>query len=360
MDKKFEITEFVNHVLYRAEGINLSNAEQAIVNKPSLSDHSATQPTEGTSEMEVEKEASANNYTSPATAPEEPFGTCSIALPAPINIESTKQGTATMSDQIDLGVIVQDVNGSWNRLTSVVQKIPDDKKKQYLTNHFKPLPGSLLHSHPVTKNGKTWNVSFQLRRLEQFPWLSYSRVVSGGICRYCILFPEKPGRGEGLGRYNRSGVLILSPYQGSYYKALGKDGVLVCHNQTVMHCRAAERADLFLRNFLYASERIDSRLLKQSDQLADDNRHILCQIICAVEFLAKQGLPFWGHGDCKVDCSCEDTNRSNFLATLQLMAKGDDILSKHLCSAKMNAKYTSKPFKIKYFTYMHPESEKLV
>ena len=224
----------------------------------------------------------------------------------------------------------------------MVQKIPDDKKRQYLTNHFKPLPGSLLHSHPVTKNGKTWNVSFQLRWLEQFPWLSYSRVVSGGICRYCILFPEKPGRGEGLGRYNRSGVLILSPYQGSYSKALGKDGILVCHNQTVMHCRAAERADIFLRNFLHASERIDSRLLKQSDQLADENRHILCQIIRAVEFLAKQGLPFRGHRDDKVDFSCEDTNRGNFVATLQLMAKGDAILSKHLCSAKKNAKYTSK------------------
>ena len=101
-----EITKLVNHLFYRAEGINLSYAEQAIVNKPLLSDHSATQPTEATSEMEVEKEASANNYTSPATAPEEPFGTCSTTLPAPVNIESAKQGTATMSGQIDLGVII--------------------------------------------------------------------------------------------------------------------------------------------------------------------------------------------------------------------------------------------------------------
>ena len=216
------------------------------------------------------------------------------------------------------------------------------RKKQYLSNHFKPSPRDTLHSHSVTKNGKTWNVSFQLRWLEQFPWLSYSSVVSGGICRYCILFPEQPGRGEGLGSRTRSGVLILSPYQGSYSKALGKDGVLVCHNYTVMHHRATERADLFLYNFLHTSERIDSMLLKQNNQLADENKHILCQIILAVEFLAKQGLAFRGHPDDNVDFSSEDTNRGNFVATLQLMAKSDPILSKHLASAKKNAKYTSK------------------
>ena len=109
-----------------------------------------------------------------------------------------------------------------------------------------------------------------------------------------------------------------------------------------MHRHATERADLFLRNFLHTGERIDSIFLKQSDQLTDKNKHILCQIILAVEFLAKQGLPFRSHRDDKVGFSSEDTNRGNFVATLQLMAKSDPILSKHLASAKKNAKYTSK------------------
>ena len=83
-------------------------------------------------------------------------------------------------------------------------------------------------------------------------------------------------------------------------------------------------------------------LLKQNNQLADENKHILCQIILAVEFLVKQGLAFRGHRDDNVDFSSEDTNRGNFVATLQLMAKSDPILNKHLASAKKNAKYTSK------------------
>ena len=72
----------------------------------------------------------------------------------------------------------------------------------------------------------------------------------------------------------------------------------------------------------------------------DENKHILRNVL-AVEFLAKQALPFWGHRDDKVDFAVENTNRGNLIATLQLMAKGDDVLQKHLF-AKGNAKYTIK------------------
>ena len=60
------------------------------------------------------------------------------------------------------------------------------------------------------------------------------------------------------------------------------------------------------------------------------------------EFLAKEALPFRGHWDDKVDFSADKVNRGNFVATLQLMVKGDSILNKHLLSAPKNAKYTSK------------------
>ncbi len=93
--------------------------------------------------------------------------------------------------------------------------------------------------------------------MERFRWLSYSSILSGEICRYCILFPEQPHRGSRLGvSSNRSGVLILPPFQKPYTKALGKDGILVQHEASVMHHHAAERADLFLRNFDKPKERI--------------------------------------------------------------------------------------------------------
>ena len=116
-----------------------------------------------------------------------------------------------------------------------------------------------------------------------------------------------------------------------------------------MHCHAAERADVFLRNFNNPSERIDTR---QRNQLADENNHILCQ-----EFLTEQALPFRGHRDDKVDFSIEKTNLGNFVATLQLMAKGI-AFCKSISLLKGMQSTQVKPFKMKSYTSMHARSEK--
>ena len=252
------------------------------------------------------------------------------------------QGPLTVG-QTDLGQIVEDAKGSWDTLRSLIERLPNHKIKEYLSCHFKPSSADTLHSHPITKAGKTWNVSFQRKWLQQFPWLSYSPQLSGGICRYCVLFPQQPERGEKLGSSsNRTGILVLSAFKYPFSKALGKDGVLVCHNITAMHRHATIRADTFLHTYFNPSARIDSRLMKQQEELAKENKHILQQIILAIEFLAKQGLSFRGHRDDKVDFTTEDLNRGNFVATLQLMAKNDPVLKKHLTTAKKNCKYTSK------------------
>ena len=109
-----------------------------------------------------------------------------------------------------------------------------------------------------------------------------------------------------------------------------------------MHQRALELADLFKQNFKNPAKRIDSRLMKQKVQQEEENKEILRQIVLAVEFLAKQALPLRGHRDDKVDFTNKDINRGNFIAVLQLLAKRNDILRKHLQIAKQNAKYTSK------------------
>lgn len=126
---------------------------------------------------------------------------------------------------------------------------------QYLSCHTKPATGAALHSHPVTKGGKTWKVTFQRRWIEQFPWLSYSSILEGGICKHCILFPEQPKRGGSQGTI--PGVLVLAVYQSPYNRALGKDGILVCHENSIMHCHATNLADLFLLSVKNPDSRID-------------------------------------------------------------------------------------------------------
>ena len=62
-------------------------------------------------------------------------------------------------------------------------------------------------------------------------------VVSAGTISF---FPSHQPGGDGLGWGSRAGVSVLSPYKSINSKALGKDGILVCHDRAVMQSRAAE------------------------------------------------------------------------------------------------------------------------
>ena len=240
----------------------------------------------------------------------------------------------------DIGTLVEKAGGSWETLQNLSSKLSDEQRRQFLTKPYKPGQSKALHSHPVTKNNKTWTVSFQKAWLDRFPWLSYSNVADGGLCRYCILFPEQPPRGGNQG--GTPGVLILSAYQYSYAKALGKDGVLVCHEQSQMHRNAQKLVDIFLHTQLNPHAHIDTQLLRQANHQEQTNKEILREIVRAVEFLAKQGLPFRGHRDSKVYFAEDSSNKGNFVATLQLLGKSNQTLQDHLLSAQKNAKYSSK------------------
>lgn len=133
---------------------------------------------------------------------------------------------------------------------------------------------------------------------------------------------------------------MLSAYQKPYTKPLGKDGILVGHEETAMHRHAEEQADLFLQNLCNPGLRVDSQLTKHQVLQTEENKIILRQIVLAVEFVAKQGLAFRGDRDDKVDFTRADVNRGNFIATLQLMGKGNSVLYNLLLLAKRNAKYT--------------------
>ena len=116
----------------------------------------------------------------------------------------------------------------------------------------------------------------------------------------------------------------------------------MCHDHAVMHCRAAERADLLLHNYDNPSERINARLMKDREQQASENKHVLRQIILAVEFLAKQGLSFRGHHDNKVDFPWKMSTGAISLLLCSFMAIGDSFLKKHLLSAKLKCTKSGK------------------
>ena len=58
---------------------------------------------------------------------------------------------------VDLGIVVQAAKGCWGTLRRLVSELSNAQRMQYLTCHTKPAAatGVALHSHPVTKGGKT-------------------------------------------------------------------------------------------------------------------------------------------------------------------------------------------------------------
>ena len=158
-------------------------------------------------------------------------------------------------------------------------------------------------------------VSLALLQLHTWKWYKL-------FC-HCNIFPYK------VTKRKTPGLLVTVPYQKSYSKALGNDGILNCHEQSVIHKYATHQADLFKQTFENPDRnRVDSQLATSIANQAIENKENLRQIVLAVEFLAKQGLDFRGRRDDCVDFFSYEIIRGNFVALLQLLAKENDPLQK--------------------------------
>ena len=113
---------------------------------------------------------------------------------------------------------------------------------------------------------------------------------------------------------------MLSAYQKAYTKALGKDGILISHENSAMHQHAAKQADLFKQTFTNPSRRVDSQLLEQKksarkgEQTNSSPNCFGSGVYCKASLLR-------GHCDDKVDFVNKDINRGNFIAVLQYWQK---------------------------------------
>lgn len=84
--------------------------------------------------------------------------------------------------------------------------------------------------------------------------------------------------------------------------------------------------------------RIDVSISTTLSQRIQDNKLTIHQIVRAIIFLAKQGLPFRGdHEDLSLD-----KNPGNFLAIVKVFAENDEVLRQHLSNPRAkNATYIS-------------------
>ena len=66
--------------------------------------------------------------------------------------------TTSHSCALDLGVMVKEARGSFEKLKHFSSNIPESKRFQYLTTHFRPSESEWLQCHSVTKQGKPGQV----------------------------------------------------------------------------------------------------------------------------------------------------------------------------------------------------------
>ncbi|KAK3091798.1 hypothetical protein FSP39_022710 [Pinctada imbricata] len=226
-------------------------------------------------------------------------------------------------DRYDLGKIV---NG-----TVKLNVMSSADKINYIKNQ--PLPeviGKLNTGRTQTKSGHKKTLSFQASWMVQFPWLTFSKLLNGGLCKFCVLFPQS--------NFQHQDTFVTSPFI-SYKKALGKKSSLLKHQSSEHHKNAKMYYQTLLASTESPSTSLPYRFNKQNQANFDCNKKVLESIVDAVIFCGKQNIPLRGHRD---DSTSDASNKGNFLAILKLIGRHDELLSSHLASAKKNASYTSK------------------
>lgn len=127
--------------------------------------------------------------------------------------------------------------------------------------------------------------------LSTYSWLSYSLVLGGVFCRYCVLFKRRWSSADRA--KNSLGQLVSKPLT-SLHNA---NEEIQSHEKTNYHIFSKEQAENFIINFSTPDKAIDRVLDKEDQEQIATNRKILASIIKCVLFLGKQNLAFRGDDD---------------------------------------------------------------
>uniref|UniRef100_A0A1X7UA98 TTF-type domain-containing protein n=2 Tax=Amphimedon queenslandica TaxID=400682 RepID=A0A1X7UA98_AMPQE len=220
----------------------------------------------------------------------------------------------------DIGNIL-DPSKSVNDLCQDVATLSNDNKYSLLFNHVSP-PSVFPSTY-----SKGCNRRFNPVWLNKYTWLRYSPKLNGLFCGPCSLLLSIDKRKDKC-------LLVNRPYS-NWVKI---SNILKKHNSLSYHSACVQSADTLRATVVNPISRIDvinnSTLQKQ----INENQQILRQIVRAIVYLAKQGLPFRGD----VEDLPLSKNPGNFLALLRVFAETDEILYKHLTTPKArNATYLS-------------------
>lgn len=147
--------------------------------------------------------------------------------------------------------------------------------------------------------------------MNQFSWLTFSKLLNGGLYRFCVMFPQSD--------VQHQNTFVTQPFIATPHESQ------ICLSQMKM---TSEVPTLSL----------PYKLNQQNRAQYQYNFYIklLKKIVDAIILCGKQNIPLRGHRD-------DTTNKGNFLAILQMMSNSGLIYQKQIRTPYIPAK----PFRMR-------------
>ncbi|XP_029340930.1 zinc finger MYM-type protein 1-like [Acyrthosiphon pisum] len=242
--------------------------------------------------------------------------------PSTSNISPQKDLSKPINSKYDIGLYV-----------NYVGSLPNEEKVSILNNVWTPDPNFIFPTQSYAK----FKRQFQIKWLNTFKWLAYSKCKEGAFCKYCVLFLNQNQVGKGS--HESLGGLVTKPYT-NLKKALE---TFRCHASFSYHRTAVLNADNIIA---ILSNKQDNVLVQLNNQLKEDilqNRNMLKPIIQTIRLCGRQQFGLRGHQDSgRISMKEPIQNDGNFRCLLRHRAQhGNNTLKKYLETCSSNAMYTS-------------------
>ena len=153
------------------------------------------------------------------------------------------------------------------------------------------------------------------------PWLVYSSVLKGPLCKFCVLFPQHVARGL-------QGSFIKQPC----FKYKDFANAAKTHTQSSWHKNSVKDAKSFIKTMKSPSSSIISALNRNQESIIAANRLKIGSIVSMIVMCGVNDLALRGR----------HSNSGNFREFLDFRVEaGDQILKEHVETSNHNSSYTS-------------------
>lgn len=258
------------------------------------------------------------------------------ANPAPAQLQLELPETNSTSNQNSISLKNVEVVSCGTSTETSVHKSSDvarggdfhDLDIENYVQSANPIPDTvklqlLMPDHNYNfKSDSTGDRAFRHEWLSDYsPWLSYSKLQRGPLCKYCVLFPQKVDRGP-------QGAFILKPC--TQYKDFHNSAK--SHARSTWHKNSHEDATNYIATSTHKSVPVNQQITTSLQKVIKDNRKVLHSIVSCIVYCGTHDIALRG--------KTHETGNMHDLMDFRTEVS-DAMLQKHMSDGPHNARYTS-------------------